>query len=90
MSLPDRLYLWACHLYVAAAAQVSEQWVEWIEPFGPDSEPVFMRVPHSTAVASARAAAHQAGRDDLTDEQLFDDFMIVHWAEHCDAPKIAA
>lgn len=67
---------------------MSEQWVEWIEPFGPSNEPVFMRVPRSTAIASARAAAHQALRYDLTDDQLFNDFMVVHWAEFCDPARL--
>ena len=60
--------------------QSTEKWVEWIEPFGPNNEPVYMRVPKSTAIAQAKAAAHQAGLDDLTDEQLFENFKVVHWA----------
>jgi hypothetical protein len=68
---------------VQCECQVSERWIEWIEPFGPNSEPVFCRVPESTAVATQRHTAQGLERPYTyaTDEDALVDFMAVHWAE---------
>lgn len=50
-------------------------WVEWIEPFGPDNEPVYMRVPETTAIAIMKQQHPYA-----TDADALDDFIVVHWA----------
>lgn len=61
---------------------MGERWVEWIEPFGPNNEPVYLRVPESTAIASAkhRWGSHPTRPGYSSDQDALDDFMIVHWA----------
>lgn len=62
------------------------RWVEWIDPFGPNNEPAYHRVPETTAVACARdyvAKNPDKCRKDFkyeNDEQALEDFMTVHWA----------
>jgi hypothetical protein len=56
------------------------RWVEWIEPFGPKSEPVYCRVPESTAIASMQDRARRKGHEYATDEEALTDFMVIHWA----------
>jgi hypothetical protein len=57
--------------------------IEWVEPFGPNSEPVYCRVTEQTAIATQR----HIGRTMPTpyeyesDERALEDFMVVHWAE---------
>ena len=61
-----------------------QDWIEWIEPFGPDNEPVFCRVTVRTAVAAQKFSSAQAkeGFTYVSDEDALDDFMVVHWANH--------
>jgi hypothetical protein len=56
-----------------------ERWIEWIEPYGPNSEPLYCRLPASTAIAVAkdRYAKAVPYKDD---EDALCDFMVVHWA----------
>jgi len=49
-------------------------WVEWVEPYV-DSDPVYMRVSKDTAIKAQRRC-HLYD----SDEQAFDDFMVVNWA----------
>ena len=60
------------------------KWIEWIEPFGPDSEPVYCRVTEQTAIATQKyTAATLPGRTSYiyaTDAEALDDFVTVHWA----------
>jgi hypothetical protein len=51
------------------------KWVEWIEPFGPNSEPVYLSCPATTAVA-VMMQAHPYE----SDQEALDDFIVVHWA----------
>src|SRR5271165_2706748 len=51
------------------------KWIEWIEPFGPNDEPVYCRVPETTAIAVQRSK-HNYNND----QQALDDFIAVHWA----------
>ena len=60
--------------------KMDDKWVEWAEPYGPNSEPRFCQVSKTTAVAVARAAAAQKGHQYATDEDALLDFVIVHWA----------
>jgi hypothetical protein len=53
-----------------------QQWVEWIEPFGPNNEPVYCRVTRETAIATQRRIHEYA-----SDQDALDDFVTVHWAE---------
>jgi hypothetical protein len=55
-------------------------WIEWIEPFGPNNEPVYCRVPTSTAIAVAKYIAAKQGHMYESDQDALDDFIIVHWA----------
>ena len=40
---------------------MAERWIDWIEPFGPENQPVYMRVPESTAVAVSKTIAASKG-----------------------------
>lgn len=57
----------------------AERWLEWVEPFGPNSEPVYLRVTESTAIASAKSR-WGSKFPYPNDEQALSDFMIVHGA----------
>lgn len=62
---------------------MAERWVEWIEPFGPNNEPVYLSVPESTAISRAKAnwaKYHPDKPPYATDEDALDDFMIIQWA----------
>ena len=65
------------------------KWIEWIEPFGPDSEPVYCRVTTEVAIAyqkhsaaTIRSEAWPAGFVYESDERALEDFMTVHWATY--------
>lgn len=49
--------------------------VEWIEPFGPNNEPVYMRVEEATAIAYQRNL-----HEYKSDAEALDDFKSVHRA----------
>jgi hypothetical protein len=51
------------------------RWVEWVEPFGPNNEPVYMRVADKTAIAVMKSLHKYE-----SDEKAFEDFVTVHWA----------
>lgn len=51
------------------------KWIEWVEPFGPNNEPVYLRVTPETAIAHV-----QETYPDLNDKDALDEFIIVHWA----------
>ena len=59
-----------------------QRWVEWVEPFGPNNEAVYMRVPEATAIAVSKKAAADRSHSFLyvNDEDALSDFMTVHWA----------
>ena len=58
-----------------------QKWIEWIEPFGPNNEPVYMRVTEQTAIAVMKKA-----HPELTDEQALDEFIVVNWAARASSP----
>ena len=58
---------------------MAERWIDWIEPFGPENQPVYMRVPESTAVAVSKTIAASKGHTYANDQQALDDF--VTWAK---------
>ena len=60
---------------------MAERWIDWIEPFGPENQPVYMRVPESTAVAVSKTIAASKGHTSANDQQALDDFVTVHWAK---------
>lgn len=64
------------------------QWVEWVEPFI-DSEPVFMRVTSSTAIAAMKKAAATKGHTYEDDQRALEDFITVHWAHTVSQPTPA-
>jgi hypothetical protein len=56
-------------------------WIEWIEPFGPNSEPVYCRVTRETAIATQRHTTMQAKNFVYsTDADALEDFKTVRWA----------
>ena len=56
------------------------RWVEWIEPFGPNNEPVYMSVPATTAIAVMQDVAKRRGGMYSSDEAALEDFIVVNWA----------
>ena len=60
----------------------NERWITWVEPFGPNPEPVYMFVPESTAIASLKERLHYTN-----DEEALSDFMTAHWAWFTEKPK---
>jgi hypothetical protein len=50
-------------------------WVEWVEPFGPNSEPVVCQVTTKTAIAYMRE-----NHPELSPKQALEEFVIVNWA----------
>lgn len=57
--------------------------IEWIEPFGPNSEPVFCRVSEETAITTQRHSALFSAKKYVykTDAEALEDFITVHWAK---------
>jgi hypothetical protein len=62
---------------------MSEEYIEWIEPFGPNNEPVFCRVPVATAIATQRHIALTSPKqyEYPTDQAALEDFIVCHWAD---------
>lgn len=54
---------------------MGKDWIEWVEPYGPNSEPVYMRVSVKTAVSYQRMKYLYD-----TDDEALADFMAVNWA----------
>ena len=66
----------------------NERWIEWIEPFGPTDEPVYLRISESTAIKTQRVfAAAKPHIEYKTDSDALDDFMVCHWAQFVEGPK---
>ena len=59
---------------------MAERWIDWIEPFGPENQPVYMCVPESTATVVSKTIAASKGHTYANDQQALDDFVTVHWA----------
>ena len=51
-------------------------WVEWVEPFGDSSDPVYMRVSKETAIAHIK----RVYPPNTNDKKALDEFILVHWA----------
>jgi hypothetical protein len=58
----------------------TKKWIEWVEPYGPNSEPVFLRVSEKTAIAVQKYKESQNGYTYKNDKQALDDFIICNWA----------
>ncbi len=66
----------------------AERWLTWVEPFGPNNEPVYMFVPESTAVSLEKKVAWESkGYRYKTDKDALEDFMAVNWAWFTEKPK---
>ena len=62
---------------------LEQDWIEWIEPFGPNNEPVYCRVTAKTAIVTQKfSSSAKDGFVYASDEDALDDFMVVHWANH--------
>lgn len=61
--------------------EMSERWVEWVEPFGPGPDTVYSRVTESAAIRRQRFVGETVGKPYTSDERALEDFMTVHWAE---------
>jgi len=64
-----------------------ERWITWVEPFGPNNEPVYMFVPESTAIAVSKDFAKRSNHTYTSDEEALSNFMDVHWAWFTEKPK---
>lgn len=51
------------------------RWIEWVEPFGPNFEPVYKRATTETVIAFMKEY-----HPELTDEEALYEFMVVNWA----------
>jgi hypothetical protein len=56
-------------------------WIEWIEPFGPNNEPVYCRVTEETAIAHQKKIGEHLKKPYLDDQRALEDFIIVRWAD---------
>lgn len=65
---------------VASRFRSNEVWIEWVEPFGPNNEPVYCQIPRSTAILVQKKIAADKGKPYAHDEDAFQDFVTVHWA----------
>ena len=61
---------------------MDNRWLTWIEPWGPNQEPIYCFAPATTCVAWAKKY-----HPERTDEGALDDFMVVNWATFTEAPK---
>lgn len=59
-----------------------ERWITWIEPWGPNSEPIYCYAPESTVVKWAKKYHPESN-----DAEALDDFMVVNWATFTEKPK---
>ena len=50
-----------------------------MEPYGPNNEPVYMRVRIETAIAHTRANAAKKGYEYKSDAEALEDFITVNW-----------
>lgn len=65
-----------------------ERWITWIEPWGPNSEPVYSFAPESTAIAFQKSArSSKTNNPYRSDADALDDFMVVNWATFTEKPK---
>jgi len=63
-------------------------WVEWTEPFGPNNEPVYLRVSRETAIVVARATALTTETHVYeSDEKALEEFIIARWATIREEPN---
>lgn len=60
-------------------------WIEWVEPFNPDGDPVYMRVEKHVAIKQQRLAAEKKNHIYASDEQALSDFIAVNWATITDS-----
>lgn len=56
------------------------KWVEWVEPINGKSDPVFCRVRPEVAIQCSKEAAAKTGHVYESDQDAFEDFVVVHWA----------
>jgi hypothetical protein len=63
------------------------EWVEWVEPYGPDAEmTTYIRARVSEVINYMHARAKKYGVAYPSDQDALNDFMVVNWAEFCNAP----
>lgn len=63
------------------------KWVEWIEPFNGNSDPVFCRVRPEVAIQTSKEAAVKTGYVYTDDQDAFEDFVVVHWGYIISKPE---
>jgi len=64
----------------------SYKYVCWVDPFGPNCDPVYTFAEPSTVIKIQRAVAEKSGFDYPSDDAALDDFLVVHWASLVDIP----
>jgi hypothetical protein len=57
------------------------KWVEWCEPLWDGAEPVYQYAKAEDIVAVRRRQEPRYIADGKTDQEVLDDFMVVHWAQ---------
>lgn len=68
------------------AMQPNKDWVAWIDPWGPKSEPMYCCAPKESVVAFMRKVA-ESYKKSLSDAELLEDFLVVHWAGLIEQPE---
>ena len=65
---------------------MKDTWIEWVEPFDPEGNPLFCKIASSTAISAQKRSAESAkpGFKYESDEAALEDFKIVHWATESD------
>jgi hypothetical protein len=54
--------------------------IHWVEPMGPESEPIHCWISEAAAIRISKAVAKLKGHIYESDQQALGDFMAVHWA----------
>jgi len=65
---------------------MSERWLTWVEPWGPNQEAVYCYAPESTVIAWAKAWAKKYHKYS-NDNDALEDFIAVNWASFTEKPK---
>jgi hypothetical protein len=78
VTLDRRCFRCGGAMHLGRCATKPDPFIEWVEPLGRGSEPVYMRARASDVAKVARALEPRYE----SDEQAVEDFMVIHWAHY--------
>jgi len=55
-------------------------WINWVEPFNEQDDPVYCKVTEHAAILRQKEVAKKRGYTYPNDEEALLDFISVHWA----------